>query len=471
MHPPFALADTRAIPADAPTSDVTADESGLAPAGLRKAPGLSLAFQADRPLDAPLQLSLLGVDAVWFSRGRGPLRAERVESGGETQLRLEVPDRFLSSSHASLQRVLGRWLLEDGGSRNGTFVEGERVTRGELADGALVEIGRSFFVFRGAAETDPATLPAGDGFTGSLQPAYAAQLRALERAAPTTLPVVLRGETGTGKEVLAQLVHRRSRRTGRFQPINCAALAPSLLEAELFGHRKGAFSGATEDRPGLVRSADQGTLFLDEIGDLPAPAQAALLRVLQESEVLPVGETRPVPVDFRLVVATHRPLEEMALGGQFRPDLLARLAGFTLHVPPLRERREDLGALIAALLRRHAPDRALRFSAAAARALFLHRWPLNVRELEKALLHGLALAPADVIDLAHLPPQLAASAERKPAPAAPLGEDELRRREELVSLLREHRGNITAVARVLGKARVQVQRWMRRYGLRPTPFR
>jgi transcriptional regulator with PAS, ATPase and Fis domain len=266
-------------------------------------------------------------------------------------------------------------------------------------------------------------------------------------------------------------VHRLSRRPGRFQPINCAALAPSLLESELFGYRKGAFSGATEDRPGLVRSADKGTLFLDEIGDLPPPAQGVLLRVLQESEVLPVGDTRPVPVDFRLVVATHRPLEEMAAAGRFRHDLLARLAGFTLNVPPLRERREDLGALIAVLVNRHTPDRGLRFSAAAARALFLHAWQLNVRELEKTLALGIALAPEGVIDLPHLPEHVRSASASKPASVAPLGEEELRRREELVLLLREHRGNVTAVAKVLGKARVQVQRWMRRYGIRPAVFR
>ena len=458
------------MPADTPSSDVTADDLGIAPADSRKAASVALAFQADRPLDPPLQISLAGVDSVSFSRGRGPLRVARIESGGETMLRVEVPDRFLSTSHASLQRVLGRWLLEDEGSRNGTFVEGERTTRIDLTDGALFEIGHGFFVFRAAAAADPPGAPAGETFTGSLQPAYAAQLRALERAAPTNLAVVLRGETGTGKEVLAQLVHQLSGRPGRFQPINCAALAPTLLESELFGYRKGAFSGATEDRPGLVRTADKGTLFLDEIGDLPPPAQAVLLRVLQESEVLPVGDTRPVRVDFRLVVATHRPLEQMAAAGQFRPDLLARLAGFTLNVPPLRERREDLGALIAALLRRHAADRALRFSPAAARALFLHAWPLNVRELEKALALGIALAPDGVIDLPHLPAAIA-TARPRPAPEAPLGEEEVRRREELVALLREHRGNVTAVAKVLGKARVQVQRWMRRYGIRPAVFR
>jgi transcriptional regulator with PAS, ATPase and Fis domain len=409
------------------------------------------------------------VDSVWFSRGRGPAKAEQARSGSEQQLRVEVPDKFLSSSHASLQRIFGRWLLEDAGSRNGTFVDGLRVEKLDLKDGTVFEIGHSFFVFRAAAPEEPG-LPPVEG-TGSLHSAYAAQLRALERAAGTGIPVVLRGESGTGKELLARRVHELSRRPGAFQAINCAALPPTLVESELFGYRKGAFSGALEDRPGLVRSADKGTLFLDEIGDLPLPAQGALLRVLQESEVLPVGGTRPVPVDFRLVVATHRNLEQMAAAGTFREDLLSRMSGFTLSLPPLRERKEDLGLLVAALLRRHFPERTdeLKFTSGAARVLFRYHWPLNVRELEKTLLLAAAIAPDRTIDVPHLPEPMRTAPE--PAPASPLDPDEARHREELVTLLREHHGNVTAVARVLGKARVQVQRWMRRYGIQPATFR
>ena len=452
------------MPAPASQNDVTADDLGTLDPGKDHAACVTLAFQADRPHDPPLRFSLAGVDSVWFARGRGQPRAERLEKGAETQLRVEVPDRFLSSSHASVQRVFGRWLLADASSRNGTFVDGVRVEHADLADGAVFEIGHSFFVFRASA--DPQA-----GGEGSLQPAFAAQLAALARAAPTALPVVLRGESGTGKEVLARRVHALSGRAGAFQAINCAALSPALVESELFGYRKGAFSGATEDRPGLVRSADKGTLFLDEIGDLPAPAQGALLRVLQESEVLPVGGTRAVPVDFRLVVATHRDLEQMAAQGEFRHDLLARLGGFTVQLPPLRERREDLGALVAALLQRHAPGRALGFTPAAARALFLHGWPLNVRELEKTLLLALALAPDGVIDLPHLPQAVQAPPAPPAGPAPELTPEEAQRRDELLSLLREHRGNVTAVARALGKARVQVQRWMRRYRILPSVFR
>jgi transcriptional regulator of acetoin/glycerol metabolism len=457
--------------------DVTQDDPGTMLPGRNHSARVTLAFQAERPLDGGLLLPLTGVDAAWFSRGRGAASARREKAGSEVQLRVDVPDRFLSSSHASLQHVLGRWLLEDAGSRNGTFLDGAKVERCELGDGAVFEIGHSFFVFRASVPDAPPGGPAAaEDWPRSLQAGFAAQLRSLERAAPTALPIVLRGESGTGKEVLARAVHRLSGRTGAFQAINCAALSPALVESELFGYRKGAFSGALEDRPGLVRSADKGTLFLDEIGDLPLPAQGALLRVLQESEVLPVGGTRPVPVDFRLVVATHRDLEKMAASGAFRQDLLARVSGFAVTLPPLRERKEDLGELIAALLRRHAPERAgeLRFTPAAARALFAHAWPLNVRELEKTLALAVAISPDGTIDLPHLPLALHAAADLAAAAHAAepvLPPEEAKRREELLTLLEEHRGNVTAVARVLGKARVQVQRWMRRYRIRPALFR
>ena len=449
-----------------PTSDVTEDDLGPSRTGEGRSACLTLSFQSDEPLAAPVRFPLEGVDEVLFSRGKAGARAERAETGSGTTLRIEVPDRFLSSSHASLRRVFGRWVLEDKGSRNGTWADGRRIDRCELEDSAVVEIGHSFFLFRAAVPHD-AVLTG-----GSLHAGFGAQLSALSRAAKTSLPVVLRGESGTGKEVLARDVHQLSGRSGAFQAINCAALSPALLESELFGYRKGAFSGALEDRPGLVRSADQGTLFLDEIGDLPAPAQGALLRVLQESEVTPVGGTRPVPVDFRLVVATHRSLEEMAAAGDFRSDLLARISGLTVWLPPLRERKEDLGALIASLLQRHAPGRALGFTPAAARALFLHAWPLNVRELEKTLLLALALAPQDgTIDVPHLPAALLAAQPPEAPSGVALGPEEAQRREQLLALLKEHNGNVTAVARVLGKARVQVQRWMRRYRITPAIFR
>jgi len=274
-------------------------------------------------------------------------------------------------------------------------------------------------------------------------------------------------------------VHALSGRKGPFVAVNCGAIPSNLVETELFGYRKGAFSGANEDRPGLVRSAAGGTLFLDELGDLPLAAQSAFLRLLQEREVTPVGDHRAVPVDVRVVTATHRHLASAAERGTFRADLLARLAGFTVHLPALRERREDLGLLTAAFLGRFASDPAVAvsFTLAAARALFAHAWPLNVRELEKCIERALVIAGGKPLDLEHFPEltgapgecvrssAAAAVADSSALPLRPLTADEQKHREALLVLLRQHSGNISAVARATGKARNQIQRWIRRYGI------
>jgi DNA-binding NtrC family response regulator len=224
----------------------------------------------------------------------------------------------------------------------------------------------------------------------------------------------------------------------------------------------------------LVRSSDQGTLFLDEIGDLPQRAQPTMLRALQEREVMPVGATRALPVDLRLVAATHRDLDGLVQSQQFRADLLARISGFTIQLPPLRERISDFGILIAALLARHAaPDApAPTLSVEAMRLLLRHEWPLNVRELEHCLRAALALSPSR-IDGIHLPesvrnPQRAATNEpAPPARARILTPEQEVRRDELRALLIEHRGNISQVARVMGKDRVQVRRWIKLFALSP----
>ena len=308
--------------------------------------------------------------------------------------------------------------------------------------------------------------PLASGFA-TLVPSLAEALSRAQAVARSTVPVVVRGESGTGKEVVASAIHALSGRTGPFQAVNCGALPAALVESELLGYRRGAFTGAEDDRAGLVRSAHGGTLFLDEIGDLPLTAQAALLRVLQEGEVQPLGATRPIKIDVRLVSATHRDLEALAAEEKFRPDLLARLGGVTVQLPPLRERREDLGLLAAALLQRHFPGRRVVLGSEAARALLVYPWPLNVRELERCLQAAVVLAGEGPIELRHLPPAVAASLAEPSslgvASAQGLPEADRRRREEIVAALRESGGNVTAAARVLGKARVQVQRWMKRY--------
>jgi transcriptional regulator with GAF, ATPase, and Fis domain len=299
-------------------------------------------------------------------------------------------------------------------------------------------------------------------------PGLAAALERVRRVAASRIPVVVQGETGTGKEVIARAIHTLSGRAGPFQAINCGAIASTLVESELFGHRRGAFTGAIADHPGLFLAADGGTLLLDEVGDLPPAAQASILRVLQEDEIRPVGSERAVKVDVRVVSATHRDLDALAAEERFRPDLLARLSGYRCELPPLRERREDFGLLAAALLQR-AGAAGVTFSVEAARALLRHPWNSNVRELERCLASAAVLAGGGRVEEEHLPEAVRASGAAAP-PARSWGPDSARR-EELIALLREHGGNVTAMARTLGKARTQVQRWLRRFHVDPVSFR
>ena len=464
-------------------------------APLAPVPALYVAFHCDKPLEPPSRHFLGDADAVCV--GRGVQRSSaRVAEGPNRQLLLSVADGWMSSRHAVLRRSGERWILEDAGSRNGTFVNGQQIQRAVLKDGDLLELGHTLLSYREAvprtsedtADLDAASL---QGPTPTFSPALAAEMGRIGTIARSNVSVVIQGETGSGKEVAARAMHVLSGRPGAFVAVNCGGIARTLVETELFGYRKGAFSGADEDRPGLMRTADKGTLFLDEIADLPAGAQAAVLRALQESEVHPVGATRPVKVDVRVLAATHFDLQQQVAEGEFRADLLARISGFTVRLPPLRNRREDLGLLIAEMIRRHGGGSAtVSFSTEAANALFHHPWPLNVRELEKCIATALVLAGGEPIEPQHLPewahlpgaqvllsetpvPNPDEETFPGPRPSTPrvVSVEDQRRREELIALLREHRGNISQIARAMGKARMQVQRWLKRFGLDPETYR
>jgi DNA-binding NtrC family response regulator len=444
------------------------------------APYLFRVFEYARPQALPSRHSLADLDQVVIGRG-AQNEFERLRSNGR-QLRITVPDRWMSSLHARLYFRGAQWVLEDAGSRNGSFVGGARVAQRTLADGDLIELGHAMFLFRAllrpraeaAPDLDGADLDPRMGLS-TLSPALADDLEQLRRIAPSPVSVLITGESGTGKEVIARAVHLLSGRGGPFVAINCGALAPNLVESELFGYRRGAFSGALEDRLGLVRSAQGGTLLLDEIGELPLGAQVALLRVLQEREVMPVGATRPVSVEFRLCAATHRPVRELVDEGRVRADFMARISGYDVHLPPLRARREDLGLLIGVLLRRGANERvaSVSFTKEAARALFAYSWPLNVRELEKCLGTAVVLDGDGPISVEHLSPEVRqariASADQGSSP--PLTEEEQRFRDRLIALLTQHRGNLSAIARELGRDRVQVRRWLRRFRIEGQTFR
>ena len=304
-------------------------------------------------------------------------------------------------------------------------------------------------------------------------------VRVIRRAAPTDATVLITGESGTGKELVARALHDESRRrAGPFVALNCSALPGELVERELFGHVRGAFTGADRDAEGLFEAADGGTLFLDEVGDVAPAAQAKLLRALEERQITRLGSTRPVQVDVRVVAATNRPLEAMAASGAFRDDLLYRLRVIPLHLPPLRDRRGDVMPLALHFLAHFAEryGRTVRgFADGARRLLLAYDWPGNVRELRNAVERAVVMAEGEEIGPGDLPPQLAESrAAVDPVDAAladlPFADARERamdawERRFLAAALERHGGNVSATARALDLHRQSLQKRLRALGL------
>jgi len=294
--------------------------------------------------------------------------------------------------------------------------------------------------------------------------------RLIGDVAPSEVSVLIRGETGTGKELVARALHYASGRAqGPFVKVNCSALSEGLLESELFGHVRGAYTGAATDRRGRFEEADGGTIFLDEIGDVTPAVQVKLLRVLQERVVERVGDNRPIPVNVRLVSATHRDLEALVAAGRVREDFYYRVKVVSLTLPPLRERREDIPLLVDHFLRRLRGDRAssAEVSPEALRLLLDHPWPGNVRELENALEHAHVLSRGRTIRPEHLPPEVAAGAAgpgRGLTGAPPHSPAE---RDLIAAMLARTGWNRTRAARQLGIDRSTLWRKIREHGLRP----
>lgn len=298
-------------------------------------------------------------------------------------------------------------------------------------------------------------------------PAMQVVLRDAYRVAGSDATVLLTGESGSGKEVVAQFIHRNSPRSARsLVAVNCAAIAPSLLASELFGHEKGAFTGAVTKRKGHFREAHEGTLFLDEIGDMPLELQASLLRATETGQILPVGGDREVTVDCRLVAATNRNLEDDVAEGRFRQDLYYRLNVITIEIPPLRERPEDIPALARFFLNRDKTE-PKRLSRAATQALLAHPWPGNVRELANAMAHVRLLCQSDVILPEHLPPAVRKTAGTAPPvrPAAATRTLEQQEYEAVTAALQQTGGNRTRAAELLGITRRGLIYKIKRLGL------
>jgi transcriptional regulator with PAS, ATPase and Fis domain len=283
------------------------------------------------------------------------------------------------------------------------------------------------------------------------------------------LPIVVHGETGAGKEGVAQAIHTWSGRDGRLVPVNCAAIPVQLAESELFGYKRGAFSGADRDSPGLILAAHGGTLFLDEILELPAEIQAKLLRAIGQREVLPLGETKPIAIDLLVVIATQESLASVVNEGRLRKDLFGRIDGLTINLPALRDRREDIGPLLVHFLRQYAGNGTPALEAKLVEALCVYDWPLNVRELLRVTQQLLAVHGHEpVLKRSYLPDRIRERSCRdsgvptsEPSKRAWRPTDDESEFEALLSALRDYGGNVTKAAAAIGINRSRAYRLLR----------
>ncbi|MFO0725900.1 MAG: sigma 54-interacting transcriptional regulator [Myxococcota bacterium] len=395
---------------------------------------------------------------------------ERLAVGTHGSNQLVLKDRTVSRFHCELTRADGRVRVRDLGSRNGTWIDGVQVQDAYLASGHLLSLGDTRLRVELDAQAEPIPLSARESF-GSLlgrSPRMREVFGLLERAAPHDHTVLLIGETGTGKEGAAEAIHQESRRSqGPFVVVDCASIPRDLLESELFGHVRGAFTGAVSDRIGAFESAQGGTLFLDEIGELDLSLQPKLLRVLERREIRRVGSSEARQVDVRIVAATNRDLRSEVNNRRVRSDLYYRLAVLEIRIPPLRERVEDLPLLVDALATRAGASPEQRPSAAVLEELATHHWPGNVRELRNFVERWLTW-----------PDQAGARLSQPPAEAAAPPELSLTlkvarerwnarcEREYLSELLKKHGGNVSAAARDAGVDRMHFYRRLWMYGLK-----
>lgn len=393
----------------------------------RVQPYLVVLAISDDPRAPSSRHLLADIDEVRF--GRGPRSAERAVIDGKRVLELHIPDPRMSSAHGRLLRGPLSWVLDDPTSKNGSVVNGDLLRRTIVGDGALLELGHTFLLFCEQPVEAGAADDAIDGelgapcralstFVGPLADGFAALIRLA--AAPVS--IVLRGDTGTGKEVVARALHALSQRTGSFIAVSCGALPGALVEAELFGHRRGAFTGAVDAFPGVVKAAERGTLFLDEIGDLEPMVQPKLLRFLESGEIQPVGEVRPNRVTVRIVAATNGDLETLAKEGRFRHDLFYRIGVARLELPPLRERKDEIPAFAALFLSRFAREcgrTGLRLADDLIAALLLYDWPGNIRQLANEIRRVAAMAAdGQTLGAADLTPEVTENWNARPiAPA------------------------------------------------------
>jgi two-component system, NtrC family, response regulator AtoC len=399
---------------------------------------------------------------------------------------VHLDHRSVSREHARLH-LRERIEIEDLGSRNGTRVRGVNLVAGQaeaLGVGDSFEVGSVVLRILPERRSEPAlerrqpgsgraALDAPEGWYAPTSSAMQAVLSSIERVAASDMSVLLIGETGVGKEVCAELVHRRSPRArSKFLRLNCTALPETLIESELFGHEKGAFTGATAARAGLIESADGGTVFLDEIAELPHAVQVKLLRVLDRREVLRIGGRGEKLVDVRFVAATHKSLEAEIAAGRFRQDLYYRLAGMSIRIPPLRERRDEIASLALQFLASAARRQnrlGVSLSPAAISAMEEYPWPGNIRELRNAIERALVVCGGHVVDAVHLALDFESGPRGRPTIPIPIkaslnAEVEDLERSRVESALAASGGNQSEAARRLGISRGALLARLRAWG-------
>jgi DNA-binding NtrC family response regulator len=393
---------------------------------------------------------------------------ERTVIGVDRTCGLVLTDETVSRFHCEISLSRGRPLLVDLGSRNGTLVDGVQVLQAFVPPTALLRLGRSTVRFEAEDQSVEIPISPRTNFGGMVgrAPVMRAVFALMERAAQSDVTVLLEGETGTGKEAAARAIHAESARAdGPFIVVDCGAVPPDLLESELFGHERGAFTGATQSRVGAFEAARNGTLFLDEIGELSLDLQPKLLRAIERREIKRVGTNTYLPVDVRLLAATNRDLRDEVNSKRFRSDLYYRLAVLEIRLPPLRERTEDLlplrDRILADLGMLDAPELQPLVRALPLQVLTRHSWPGNVRELRNYLERCIVLRHA-----VGLPET---GEEQRPLgdTVLPLRAARDRwQREYLQDLLTRTSDNVAAAARAAGVDRIHLYRLLRKHGLR-----
>jgi DNA-binding NtrC family response regulator len=402
----------------------------------------------------------LALQWVWPQARLDHLRGARLGIGRDDDSAVRLDGTGVSRHHAELYRQGPLYVIRDLASTNGTWLGGRRVEHAPVSPGSVLRVGEFVGVFLESAEEPVAFGELAPGLFGG--EAMAELLAPLERAATSNLPVLLIGETGTGKERLARATHHLSGRTGPFLAVNCAALPEQLAEAELFGYRRGAFTGAERASSGYFRAAHGGTLFLDEMPELSRSLQAKLLRILEDGQVTGLGEASAVTVDVRIVSASQEPLSALVAQNRIRQDLAARLNGLELRIPPLVARRADVGHLFAQFLKHLSGGRPPAVEARVVEALCLHDWPENVRELELLTRRLLAVHGHEpTLRRAHLPPPIAALNDDQTSSRRPSSVPQERREHDLSRLkeaLAANGGNVKAAAEALGISRQRIYR-------------